>query len=303
MAVADSPFEEGTHALTDGRTLRWALWGVPGGTPVVFCHGNPGSRLFRFDRTAIGSAGVCFISVDRPGCGGSTPRPGRRMIDWADDVRELADGLGLHRFGLVGMSMGGPHALACAAALNGRVTAVAVHGSPGPWSDPAFEGLAPRHIREMRDAFAVDAEAAEQQYRQAFAEQRRMMLEHPEQAFEAFLSRLTEPDRRLFAEPAARRLALEDSTEAVRSGSEGFFEERMAGYVLDWGFRLAEVAVPVTVFHGAGDVWVPVEVGRELAHRLPEADLRQIDSIGHFPPWSLHTELLAAVVGEPARQR
>ena len=292
--MADSPLEEGTHTLTDGRALRWAQWGVPDGTPVVFFHGNPGSRLFRFDRGAIERAGVRFVTVDRPGCGGSTSRPGRRMIDWADDVRELADGLGLDRFGLVGMSMGGPHALSCAAALNDRVTAVVVHGSPGPWSDPAFEELAPPQIREMREAFAEDAEAAEQRYRQVFAEQRRMMLEHPQQAFEGFVSRLTEPDRRLFADPALRRLALEDATEAVRPSSEGFFEERMAGYVLDWGFRLADVTVPVTVFHGAGDVWVPVQVGRELARRLPDANLREIDDIGHFPPQSLHTELLAA---------
>ena len=299
MAIPDDPLDEGAHTLADGRTLRWAQWGAADGPTVLFCHGNPGSRLFRFDEAAI--ADVRFVTVDRPGCGGSSPRPGRQMIHWADDVGELADGLGLGRFAVLGMSMGGPHVLACAAVLADRVTAVAVHASPGPWSEPGFESLAPPQIQEMRDAFAEDAEAAEQRYRQAFAEQRRMMVEQPEQALEGFVSRLAEPDRRLMEDPEVRRLVLEDVTEAVHSGSEGFFEERMAGYVLEWGFELADVEVPVTVFHGSEDNWIPVDVGREMARRLPDGKLREIDGIAHFPPWWVHTEFLTALAGEPMR--
>lgn len=126
-----------------------------------------------------------------------------------------------------------------------------------------------------------------------------MMVEHPEQALEGFVSRLAEPDRRLMEDPEVRRLALEDVTEAMRSGSEGFFEERMAGYVLDRGFELADVEVPVTGFHGSEDNWIPVDVGREMARRLPDGKLRETDGIAHFPPRSVQTEILAALASEP----
>ena len=46
-------------------------------------------------------AGVRLISPDRPGIGLSDPLAGRNMLDWADDIAELLDQLGVDRFAVV----------------------------------------------------------------------------------------------------------------------------------------------------------------------------------------------------------
>ena len=294
MGVSEFPIDEGTLGLADGRKLRWAMWGVSGGTPVLLFHGNPGSRLFRLAEEALTEQRALLVTIDRPGCGASSPRPGRRMVDWADDVACVADALGLDTFGVVGVSMGGPHSLACGAVMPERLRGMALHGSPGPWGESGFRDIAPQQVLEMRAAFVAGAAGAEVEYRRQFNAQRRAMLEEPDAALAAFVSRLAAPDQSLLQDPAARALARDDATEGIRVDSEGFFEERMAGYVLDWGFRLNEVEVAVQVFHGTEDLWIPAAVGRSLAERLPSAQLHELDGVGHFPPWGSHGALLRA---------
>src|SRR6476661_2822678 len=123
--------------LPDGRALGFAEWGDPAGRPVFLFHGTPGSRLSRHpDESQARAQGVRLITVDRPGYGLSDPLPRRRLLDWPADVAALAAALRLERFALVGVSGGGPHALACAYACPDRVTAVALIGGAGPMDDP-----------------------------------------------------------------------------------------------------------------------------------------------------------------------
>src|SRR5581483_9655535 len=91
--------------LADGRVLGYAEYGDPGGTPLVYLHGFPGSRIAGgvLDEAAR-AAGVRVLAPDRPGLGLSSPRPGRTLLDLADDVRELADALAIDRFAVVGES-------------------------------------------------------------------------------------------------------------------------------------------------------------------------------------------------------
>ena len=89
--------------LSDGRTLSLARFGDPEGRPVLYFHGFPGSRLeSRFGHRAAEQAGVQIVAVDRPGFGRSTRKPGRRLLDWPDDVLEVARALG----GTVSRSLG-----------------------------------------------------------------------------------------------------------------------------------------------------------------------------------------------------
>jgi pimeloyl-ACP methyl ester carboxylesterase len=99
--------------------------------------GTPGSRLvFEDDVASAERHGIRLISYDRPGYGGSDPRPARSVGDCVEDVRAIAAGLGVTRCGLWGVSGGGPHALACAALLADLVPAVAVLASPAPEGCP-----------------------------------------------------------------------------------------------------------------------------------------------------------------------
>ena len=44
-----------TVRLGDGRTLAYAEWGDPNGSPVIECHGNPGCRVLVWDEGVAAS--------------------------------------------------------------------------------------------------------------------------------------------------------------------------------------------------------------------------------------------------------
>jgi 2-polyprenyl-6-methoxyphenol hydroxylase-like FAD-dependent oxidoreductase len=97
----------------------------PADAPVsmLYFHATTSSRLEgRIFDAAARRQGVRVVALDRPGAGQSDPKPGRRLLDWPDDVADVADELGVDRFASVGQSAGAPHALACAHALPDRVS-------------------------------------------------------------------------------------------------------------------------------------------------------------------------------------
>ena len=88
-----------TMTLKDGRTLAFDSYGDPDGTPVIFSHGFSDSHVIRNPDDALtASLGARWIAADQPGVGGSSPKKGRKMVDWGSDMEELADYLGLQRF-------------------------------------------------------------------------------------------------------------------------------------------------------------------------------------------------------------
>src|SRR4029077_16193734 len=89
---------------------------------------------------------------DRPGLGLSSYRPDRTILNWADDVAELADALGLDKFLVAGVSGGGPHSLATAYALPDRVTKAGVISGAAPMDSP--EAIAAMH-KGNRTAFKL----------------------------------------------------------------------------------------------------------------------------------------------------
>ena len=76
---------------------------------------------------------VRLIGLDRPGIGRSDAKAGYRLLDWPDDVVEVADQLGIERFAVEGLSGGGPFALACAYTIPQWLTA---RGLISPATDP-----------------------------------------------------------------------------------------------------------------------------------------------------------------------
>src|SRR3954451_22913661 len=121
--------------LADGRTLRaYHAGGGPAGAPLVD-HGSPqsGAPLPPLVEAAA-RRGILLASYARPSYGGSTPQPGRDVASAAGDVAQLADGVGLGRFSVMGASGGGPHALACAALLPDRITGVVCLAGLAPYT-------------------------------------------------------------------------------------------------------------------------------------------------------------------------
>jgi pimeloyl-ACP methyl ester carboxylesterase len=131
------PQNDRVISLRDGRTLGYAEYGDPGGKPVFFFHGLPGSRRQRHPDDSIAiEFGARIIAIDRPGYGLSDFQQGRKLLDWPDDVAQLADSLRIDRFVAIGLSGGGPYLLACAYKMPERITSATVISGMGPIDDP-----------------------------------------------------------------------------------------------------------------------------------------------------------------------
>lgn len=94
-----------TFSLPDGRKLGYADYGDPKGKPILYQHGLPGSRIEATRYHDLGKElGLRIISTDRPGHGWSSPfeKFGTRTVrSWAEDVNELAEGLGLSEYAVM----------------------------------------------------------------------------------------------------------------------------------------------------------------------------------------------------------
>ena len=84
-------------------------------------------------------SGRGWVGYDRPGWGGSTPRPDRSVGSAAADVAAVVDALGIDRLAVMGRCGGGPHALACAALLPDRVLAAVSASGSAPYSSPGLD--------------------------------------------------------------------------------------------------------------------------------------------------------------------
>jgi pimeloyl-ACP methyl ester carboxylesterase len=252
--------------LRDGRTLAFAEWGDPAGRPVVMFHGTPGTRLTRpSDETPLHTRGVRLLTMDRPGYGLSDPHPGRRLLDWPADVAALADALGLEHFPIVGVSGGGPHALACAAALPTRVAAVALVGGPAPMDQPGVQTDMLRINRlAVRLADRLPAWTAAWPTRLGS----RVMHRYPLLTMRVIAAPAAAPDRAALTSPLGVAESIQTIEEAFRRGTRGLIDD-ISVLSHPWGFAPADIRVPVYLWQGMLDRNVPVGSGRYLADSIP----------------------------------
>src|SRR5438067_2856651 len=134
MAQITPPKIEGRIRVRDGRKLGFAEFGPPDGRPILWLHGTPGARrqIPEDARLAAEEVGVRFVGVDRPGTGLSTSHLYDSILEFMDDLRILIDELGFDELAVIGLSGGGPYALAAGYAMPDRVQAVGVLGGVAP---------------------------------------------------------------------------------------------------------------------------------------------------------------------------
>jgi pimeloyl-ACP methyl ester carboxylesterase len=148
--------------LPDGRKLDVLIAGPPDGLPLVLHEGTPvGLVLYPPTVQAARVRGLRVILAARPGYEGSTPRPGHRVVDVAADTAAVLGELGADTFVTLGWSGGGPHTLACAAALPGRCLAAASIAGVAPYAAKGLDwlaGMGPENVDEF--GAAVSGEAA-----------------------------------------------------------------------------------------------------------------------------------------------
>lgn len=264
--------------LADGRTLACLELGDRSGAPVLYFHGFPGSRLEgRLAARAAGRLGLRLLAPDRPGFGESTFQHGRTISAWAADVAELADRFALECFAVVGVSGGGPYALACAARIPERVSRVAIVGGLGPL---AGTNLTSGMVALNRLALVVGARMPPLA-RLAVRFVARRIRRYPERYLAHMMVGAPAVDRRVLADAVYRALFAASTAEALRQGGRGPAWELML-LARPWDFRLQEVPIPVRIWQGLADNIVPAAMARHLAAALPHSESHYLPDDGHL---------------------
>jgi pimeloyl-ACP methyl ester carboxylesterase len=266
-----------TIQLRDGRTLAYTEHGAPDGLPVIFFHGNPGSRFMRHpDESIAESVGVRIITPDRPGYGLSDFKPNRTLLDTPADVADLLDALGIDTFATLGISAGGPHVAATCYLLRDRVTKAAIVSGAAPFDrDGALDDV----NETYRQAYKV-AKWPRWILKPMMRLQMRSELKDPEKNWQEILGRATDSDREVLRRPEIKEQVQGYRPEAVRQGVDGWVQEAQL-LVKPWGFPVKAIPTEVHLWYWAGDTIVPRQMGQYLADEMPNA-------VRHFHPGGGH---------------
>ncbi len=278
--------------VVDGSVVGLYEYGDPTGVPVFVFHGIPSCGAgFAWADGPAKARGLRLLAPDRPGVGLSTPMDDWMVADYPAMVTRLADTLGLDTFAVWGYSGGGPYAVAVAAELVERVTALVVAagmGEIGVWADlNDFEatdrqmvGLATSRPRVARTILGTTAWIARRS---------------PRSAMWSFARQLPAPDREVLSSlgPADEAMAL--FTQAFLNGSRGVVDDYRATSG-PWGVDLGAITAPVGIFQGTADTMVPPRHAEELARRIPAAELATWDGEGHLATISHVEDILDWIV-------
>ena len=279
MQSPHHPLREHRVPVAPGRFLGAAELGDPEGFAFLWFHGTPGGRL-QVPPDAPASAAqrrIRLFGVERPGTGWSTPHRYASLSEFAADVSALAEALGLARFAVVGLSGGGPYALACAHSMPDRIVAAAVIGGIGPVRGPeAVPGHGRTLARLHRFASAIAAPAG-----RALPTVIRPAVPHAALAVRAFSVFAPPADRPILLDPAFQSVLVGDILHVMDGGLAGPLHDfRLLS--TDWGFSLRDVRVPVRFFHGDADGFVPAAHAYHQARLVQRGDVTLLPGGGHL---------------------
>lgn len=302
--MADQLETTDTLTLPSGRTLAWTVYGgaldakesAKQPKVIFYFHSFPGSSSegSRISAELLHRHHARCIALDRPGVGMSTHYSERKMLDWPDDVLAVADHLHISQFYVLGVSGGGPYALACASAiprvdprspeadLHGRLRGVAVVGGLYPPS-LGVEGMLPQ-LRMLLVSgawlprFATGAMLHWTMGRPARNEDPRVLEAEMDRA----IVELPEVDRAAWADEKVRSMAVESFRGAFRQGGKQLATELML-FSGDWGFRLQDLdGNGIQLWHGKRDLNVPFGMAEKAAELLVGSQTHFFESDGHL---------------------
>ena len=275
------PKLEGNVAVGSDRRIGFAEFGDPQGRAIFWLHGTPGARRqIPVEARLYGERnGIRLVGVDRPGIGSSTPHEYATVLDFAEDLRTIADTLGIDRMAIIGLSGGGPYTLGCAAAMPDRVVAIGVLGGVAPTrgSDAIGGGL----MGNIGLPVAPVLEKAGAPLSMVAAGLIRLVRPLAEPVLDIYARVSPEGDRRLLSRPEFKAMFLDDLLNGSRKQLAAPFADVVV-FARDWGFRLDEVKVPVRWWHGDHDHIVPYAHGRHVVAMLPEAELCPLPGESHL---------------------
>jgi len=265
---------------TGGRRLD-VLVAEGTGTPLVFHHGTPMAKVqFAPWAGVAAAAGLRLVTYSRPGYGSSERDAGRTVADCADDVEAILDALEADRCVTAGWSGGGPHALATGARLPSRTAAVATVAGVGEYGHDDLDflaGMGELNVEEFGNAVARRDDAL-RSFMEGYVED---TDGQDVDALIAELASLLPPVDVAELTGAFGTFMVDSQAEAFRSGIWGWFDDDIA-FTVPWGFDLAAMTVPVTIWQGAQDLMVPLAHGDWLAKHVAGAKHEYRPEHGHL---------------------
>lgn len=186
--------------------------------------------------------GIRLISYDRPGYGDSTAYPGHR----------------------------GVRSSRCPRHSRGTRARPACHLGAYPERPvrPRVRGFAARHGGRCRDGGDLRKDREE------------ILAGTPEQLAEQLQRLISPADAEVLTGDLAQWLT-ETNKVALAPGEQGWWDDG-AAQLTSWGFDLRDIRVPVKIWHGHQDRFVPVQHGQWLAAHVPGAEADISDRDGHL---------------------
>lgn len=284
------PKIEGSIAVGENkRRIGFAEFGSASGRAVVWLHGTPGARrqIPTEAREYAALNGIRLIGLDRPGVGSSTPHRYANVAGFASDLTSVLDALGVDEFAVIGLSGGGPYALAAAHAMPERVAAAGILGGVAPTVGPDAIGGAMRLGSLLAPAVQV-AGAPIGRVLSAFVGVARPIAEP---AIRVYGRLSPQADRELLGRPEFRAMFLDDLLFGGRRRMDAPFADVVV-FAKDWGFRVPEVSVPVRWWHGDRDHIIPYSHGDHMVALLPDAKLFSLPGDSHLSTLNMATDIL-----------
>ncbi len=270
--------------LRDGRKLGFAEFGDSEGKPILYFHGNPGTRTeAKLSELELSEKTARIISIDRPGFGLSDFKKGRKILDWSDDVEDLADSLGLRKFSILGVCGGGPYVLVCAYKIPKRCQSVGIIASTGPINRTTvrLEGVSKRIVfvnKRLPFLFRAFFWLKMSRHARSTNESmiRQKMLTH-------VIKNFSKPDKKLLKRPKIMDILIERMRDVGRLSTKGTVFDRKLIF-RPWGFRLEDISskVKVHLWQGHLDKTVPISIGRYMSKKIPNCVAKFFPKEGHI---------------------
>ncbi|UZE96503.1 alpha/beta fold hydrolase [Alkalimarinus alittae] len=278
-----TPPDHGTPKVSvwGERNVAWLERGNPKGFPVFYAHGNPGSRLeLLFLDQKAKEYDVRLIAIDRPGLGQSDYVADYDLLDFASDIERLADEQGIQQFGLLGWSSGGPPVLAVAHHLPKRAKfAISVSGYTN------FGEL--DNARELMKRYDLRGPEMSKERPKLFNQAVKLIrwtdITLPNFYMKMAEAEMADYDRNILEDKHVADIFMRNQEEALQQGIKGTIQDLEVQWA-PWGFSLTDINVPVYIFQGQKDTFVPWKFAEHMAKTIPNAELHLKPDAGHLIP-------------------
>jgi len=289
-----------TVALNDGRKLGYMRYGNKNEDKtkhnVLLFPGIPGSRLFCPEFIPDN---MSIFVLERPGFGLSDEKPNRTFLDWADDVNEFMDKVGISRFSVIGYSAGGPYGMAVANKLgnladeNGkpRLTGVAIISSVSPKAPQVTAGM----TLQFKLAYYL-ADKYPSVMRKIVQSMSKDFMKDPVKAGREDMGNYCKFDQEMYTTPKIETMFLQSGLEVH---SRGQWKSEAYEYTLwskDWGFKLDDIKTKCTVWQGALDTGTTLNMGKFISTKIPNSKFNVVPNTGHMLFFQIWPDVLDFLV-------